>query len=84
MTSSNMQNHQNPLSDLINHETYQLLNERGLINQTSVRDYIIRKKFKNLREQKTSAGEAIDILREEYPYLQYDSIRKIVYQGGRK
>jgi hypothetical protein len=79
-----MNNQQNPLSDLINDETYHLLNERGLINQTSVRDYIIRKKFKRMREQQRSAGEAIDLLREEYPYLQYDSIRKIVYQGGRK
>lgn len=84
MNSTILNTKQNPLSDLINDETYHILNERGLINQTSVRDYIIRKKFKQMREQQRSAGEAIDLLREEYPYLQYDSIRKIVYQGGRK
>ncbi len=70
----------NPLADLISDEIYELLNSRGLINEKSVRDYQIRKKFKYLREQKVSASEAIDRLREDYPYLQFDTIRKIVYQ----
>ncbi len=72
--------HSNPLSDLINDDIYNLLNSRGLINEKSVRDYQIRKKFKQLRSNKVSASEAIDALREEYPYLQFDTIRKIVYQ----
>lgn len=71
---------QNPLADLISDEIYELLNSRGLINEKSVRDYQIRKKFKSLREQKVSASDAIDRLREDYPYLQFDTIRKIVYQ----
>lgn len=70
----------NPLSDLISDDIYDLLESRGLINEKSVRDYIIRKKFKNLRDDKLSASEAIDALRNEYPYLQFDTIRKIVYQ----
>ena len=70
----------NPLADLINDEIYELLDSRGLINEKSVRDYQIRKKFKSLRESKISASEAIDRLREDYPYLQFDTIRKIVYQ----
>ena len=70
----------NPIADLISDEVYDLLNSRGLINEKSVRDYLIRKKFKNLRLSKMSAGDAIDVLRKEYPYLQFDSIRKIVYQ----
>lgn len=70
----------NPLSDLIDDETYYMLNEHGLIDQKSVRDYQIRKKFKNLRSSKVSASDAIDVLREDYPYLQFDTIRKIVYQ----
>jgi hypothetical protein len=69
----------NPLSDLISNEVYELLKSRGLINETSVRDREIRKKFKMLRADKMSAGDAIDILRNEYPYLQFDTIRKIVY-----
>lgn len=70
----------NPLSDLISDDIYDLLESRGLINEKSVRDYIIRKKFKDLRDDKLSASEAIDALRNEYPYLQFDTIRKIVYQ----
>ena len=74
------ENRSNPLSDLINDDIYELLNSRHLINEKSVRDYQIRKKFKELRLEKVSASEAIDSLRAEYPYLQFDTIRKIVYQ----
>ena len=69
----------NPISDLISDEIYELLQTRGLINDRAVRDYIIRKKFKSLRAQKLRTGDAIDTLREEYPYLQFDTIRKIVH-----
>jgi len=70
----------NPLSDLISDDIFELLDSKGLINEKSVRDYQIRKKFKQLRASKISASDAIDALREEYPYLQFDTIRKIVYQ----
>lgn len=70
----------NPLSEFIPDEVYTLLSSKGLIDEKSVRDFIIRKKFKNLRSQKVSASDAIERLRDEYPYLQFDTIRKIVYQ----
>jgi hypothetical protein len=70
----------NPIADLISDEVYELLDSRGLINEKSVRDHQIRKRFKSLRANKISASNAIDTLREEYPYLQFDTIRKIVYQ----
>ena len=70
----------NPLADLINDDVYNMLSSRHLINEKSVRDYQIRRKFKDLRSKKISASEAIDSLRSEYPYLQFDTIRKIVYQ----
>lgn len=70
----------NPIPELINDEVYGLLNSRGLINEKSVRDYLIKRRFKDMRESKVRASEAIDVLREEYPYLQFDTIRKIVYQ----
>jgi len=71
---------ENPLSDLISDDIFELLHSQGLIDEKSVRDYQIRKKFKQLRASKISAGDAIDSIREEYPYLQFDTIRKIVYQ----
>ncbi len=70
----------NPLSDLISDEIFELLESQGLIDDKAVRDYQIRKKFKQLRSGKVSAGDAIDTIREDYPYLQFDTIRKIVYQ----
>ncbi len=70
----------NPLSDLISDDIYDLLNSHQLIDEKAVRDYHIRKKFKQMRAEKVSAGDAIDTIREQYPYLQFDTIRKIVYQ----
>ncbi len=69
----------NPLSDLINDEVYELLDRHGLINKKSVRDYLIRKRFNNLREKEITAGKAIEYIQKDYPYLQFDSIRKIIY-----
>jgi hypothetical protein len=70
----------NPLSELISNDIYELLSSHGLIDEKSVRDFQIRRKFKQLRSSKVSAGDAIDAIREHYPYLQFDTIRKIVYQ----
>jgi len=69
----------NPISDLISDDIYEMLNSRGLIHERAVRDYRIRVKFKALRAQKIRTGDAIDSLRDEYPYLQFDTIRKIVH-----
>ena len=69
----------NPLNDLISKEVYELLKEKGLFNETSVRDWLIRKKFKSLRKKKMRVSDAIDSLRENYPYLQFETIRKIVH-----
>ncbi|MBN1637773.1 MAG: hypothetical protein JW866_02310 [Ignavibacteriales bacterium] len=82
--ANQMQEPTNPLADLINDEIYELLYSRDLINEKSVRDYLIRKSFKELRARKLSASDAIDELRKEYPYLQFDTIRKIVYQISNK
>ena len=71
---------ENRLSDLISDDIYELLDSHGLIDEKAVRDYQIRKKFKQLRASKISAGDAIDTIREDYQYLQFDTIRKIVYQ----
>jgi hypothetical protein len=70
----------NPLSELISDDIYELLNSHGLIDDKSVRDFLIRKKFRQLRASKVSAGESIEAIKEHYPYLQFDTIRKIVYQ----
>ena len=63
----------NPLSELISNDIYELLSSHGLIDEKSVRDFQIRKKFKQLRATKVSAGDAIDAIRKHYPYLQFDT-----------
>lgn len=73
------QESKNPLAELISDETFYLLNSKGLINEKSLRDYQIRKKFKILRDDNVNAGDAIDMIRREHPYLQFDTVRKIVY-----
>lgn len=73
---------QNPLSDLISDEIYELLAEFGMIRQRSVRNYLIKKRFLELKDQNMTASQAIGFLRNEYPALRYDSIRKIVYKNA--
>jgi hypothetical protein len=69
----------NPLSDLISNEIFALLKSKGFLNETSLRDRLIRKRFKSLRMKKYRVSDAIDIIREDYPYLQFETIRKIVH-----
>lgn len=76
----NNANYNNPLSDLISDEIYELLKNNGMINEKSVRDHLIRKKFNEMKKNNINASEAISIIRNDYPYLQFDTIRKIVYQ----
>lgn len=74
-----MDNKKNPISELISDDVYELLDSRGLINKKTVRDYIIRKNFDSLRNKELSTSDAIEKIQQEYPYLQFDSIRKIIY-----
>jgi hypothetical protein len=73
----------NPLRELIPGDVYALLAEHNLLNEKGIRDFTIRQEFRALREQDVSASDAIDELRARYPYLQFDTLRKIVY-GLRK
>jgi hypothetical protein len=73
----------NPLADLIDDSTFKLLQQHRLIDQKSLRDYQIRKSYREMRER-MSAGDAIDKLQQMHPYLQFDTIRKIVYQMSPK
>ena len=70
----------NPLSGLIGDDVYELLETHNLLNEKGVRDYQIRKRFREMRTGDVPAYDAIESLRDEYPYLQFDTIRKIVYK----
>ncbi len=76
----------NPLDGLISNDIYDVLDDHNLLSEKGVRDYQIRRAFKTMRSQNVPAYDAIEMLREEYPYLQFDTIRKIVYKlnGNRR
>ncbi len=71
---------ENPLSDLLSDELYQKLSENSLLDYKAVRDYQIKRRFKDLRNY-MSVGDAIEKIQDEYPYLRFDTIRKIVYNA---
>lgn len=75
---------QNPLQGLVPAEIYAMLEENNLLNEKGVRDYQMRSKFKRMRDRDVPAADAIEQIREDYPYLQFDTIRKIVYGLRRK
>ena len=70
----------NPLAGLVTDHVYSILDEHNLLSDKGVRDYHIRQQFRSLRSVSVPAYDAIEQLREEYPYLQFDTIRKIVYK----
>ena len=70
----------NPLTGLVSDEVYSILDDHNLLSEKGVRDFQIRQRFRRLREQNVTAYDAIENLRESYPYLQFDTIRKIVYK----
>ena len=75
----------NPLEGLIPDDLYSLREQHQLLSEKGVRDYQIRQKFRSYRNQNVPAYDAIESLRDEYPYLQFDTIRKIVYKlNGRR
>ena len=86
MQVSNEFDVRNPLSGLVSDEVYSILDEHNLLSEKGVRDYHIRRQFRSLRSVSIPAYDAIEQLREEYPYLQFDTIRKIVYKlnGARR
>jgi len=70
---------ENPIKDLIDDATFLELEKRKLFSEKALRDHRIRRMFKDMRSE-MSAGDAIDKIRDMYPYLQFDTVRKIVYQ----
>jgi hypothetical protein len=70
----------NVLREIITDEQYRALRQMGVLNEKALRDAHIRKTFKELRAQSFSAQQSIERLQTLYPYLQFDTLRKIVYQ----
>lgn len=68
----------NPIPEFIPDKLYFLLKSMGFLNERSIRDYYLKKKFNTLRT-KYSRKEIFGILQKEFPYICEDTIRKIIY-----
>lgn len=73
---------ENSLIDFISDEVYERI--KPFLNDIAVRDYIIRKKYKKLRADKVRSGDAIDIIRKDYPMLQWETVKKIATSVPKK
>ncbi len=69
----------NPIQNILPDEMYSRLLNMGLLNKKAIRDIEIKKQFVCLRRLGMNSVEAIEIILSEYPYLQFDTIRKIIY-----
>jgi hypothetical protein len=71
----------NPIAEFLTDDLYNLLREYDLINEKALRDFLIRRDYRKVRKElHMSRADAIDYLQSNYPYLQVDTIRKIVYR----
>ncbi len=68
----------NPVPAILTSQLFDELLDLGLLNTKRLRDFEIRQKYETLKRG-MSASDAIDKVRDEYPYLQFDTVRKIIY-----
>lgn len=69
----------NPINQIVPDELYQTLVKLNLLNQKVLRDFQIKRRYLELRDSGMRAADSIEIILEEYPYLQFDTVRKIIY-----
>ncbi len=72
----------NPLKSHIPDAVFEFLVKNNLLYEKGVRDFKIRQRFNHLKSE-YSTQRSIELLQSEYPYLQYETIRKIIYQKRR-
>lgn len=69
----------NPIRQILPDDLFRVLLELNLINRKVLRDFEIKRRYKLLRRQGLKSTEAIDALLDQYSYLQFDTVRKIIY-----
>ncbi|MEM6262578.1 MAG: hypothetical protein AAGI38_08735 [Bacteroidota bacterium] len=69
----------NPIYQIVSDELYSTLEQLNLLNKKVLRDFQIKRRYLELRDQGNRSADAIDMLLNEYPYLQFDTVRKIIY-----
>jgi hypothetical protein len=69
----------NPIRQIVPDDLFAVLVEMNLINEKVLRDFEIKRRYKSFRRQGLKATDAIEELLNLYPYLQFDTVRKIIY-----
>lgn len=68
----------NPLADIISEKAYNELSSRGLLNKIGVRNHRIKNIVAHEKCNGVSNKDAINKAREHFPYLIFETVRKIV------
>lgn len=69
----------NPVHFLLDDQQFQLLAELNLLNKKLLRDLEIRRQYHQMRARGLTFSEALESLLSDYPYLQPDTLRKLIY-----
>ncbi|MGE5496601.1 MAG: hypothetical protein ACM3Q2_00900 [Syntrophothermus sp.] len=69
----------NYISDLVSDAVYEKLAGTGMLSTAKLRNYYIRRRFKELRNSNIRPTEAIRIISEELPLCSPELIRQKVY-----
>ena len=69
----------NPMHPIVSDELFNTLCQLNLLNKKKIRDFEIKRYYRHLRDTGIRSGEAIDRILDHYPYLQFDTVRKIIY-----
>ncbi len=70
---------QNPLKTHLTDDAFQFLIKNNLLREKGIRDFHIRQQFNELKKNQPTYL-IIEMIQNEFPYLQYETIRKIIYQ----
>ena len=69
----------NPLKHILTDQQFEQLRRLDLFNERGIRDIRIKRRYKELLSGGDSSVDAILSLRKQYPHLQFDTLRKIIY-----
>ncbi|MCB9236169.1 MAG: hypothetical protein H6581_31260 [Bacteroidia bacterium] len=69
----------NPIRQILPDDLFSMLLDLNLINRKVLRDFEIKREYKKLRIDGLRSSEAIDAILAKYSYLQFDTVRKIIY-----
>ena len=71
------------MSDIISDKDYQILKEKGFLIAKEVRNYNLRRKFKEMKDAGMRSDEAAMILSQEHK-LKFGTCRKIIFGTNNK